>query len=507
MAVAVFGESLRGFQYDDAFITYRYAANLGSAEGLVFNPGEYVAGASSTFHVLALGVFWAIGITNLPLVSGVIGIFSGVALLWLIGSSAMKAKMSLLPVLAIILPFSTLGFVSYWAVSGMETTMFAALVLALVVSYDRGNKYTTLAIATALVLTRMEGIILPMSIIAADFTVHRRLRYPARQLLTWSLLAFGVWALWMKLYYGEFAPSGVQFKSLVDYYNPDDVENFVAYGRFFVTKLGVLGTLGGVWSVLVVGFTARRLAVLNKEPEHEGGRYGIFSPHVDLAIAIYLLVSIAMLVLGPSSDLNRYATHLYALLALNSIALIAYLLNRYSNYLDRWHVVLLVAAICVIGLVSSVRNTHMVKTNESLWSEHAEQRRRTAEWIEANVPSGTSVVSSDVGVVGFTLLDHHVIDVVGLTSNEAYEAASNNTFEDFTLGLREKGVIWIVDTRAPDGRIQAVRILDSPQEIFGSYRYSNDWVSLSDLADVVEVFTSDITTTGHSFVVARIDWK
>ena len=38
---------LWGFSYDDAFITYRYAANLVAGRGLVFNPGEAVLGTTA----------------------------------------------------------------------------------------------------------------------------------------------------------------------------------------------------------------------------------------------------------------------------------------------------------------------------------------------------------------------------------------------------------------------------------------------------------------------------
>ena len=47
--------SLRFF-YDDAFITFRYAANLAHGHGLVFNPGERVEGYSNFLWTVLLGI-------------------------------------------------------------------------------------------------------------------------------------------------------------------------------------------------------------------------------------------------------------------------------------------------------------------------------------------------------------------------------------------------------------------------------------------------------------------
>ena len=44
---------------DDAFISFRYAANLAEGNGLVFNPGEYVMGYSNFLWVVLLsGAEW-----------------------------------------------------------------------------------------------------------------------------------------------------------------------------------------------------------------------------------------------------------------------------------------------------------------------------------------------------------------------------------------------------------------------------------------------------------------
>lgn len=52
LACSVQSLSFHGLRHDDAYITFRYAANLASGEGLVFNAGESVMGSTSPGHAL-----------------------------------------------------------------------------------------------------------------------------------------------------------------------------------------------------------------------------------------------------------------------------------------------------------------------------------------------------------------------------------------------------------------------------------------------------------------------
>ena len=45
--------------YDDAFITYRYAYNLATGQGFVYNPGEWFMGTTAPFYgMLRWSGFW-----------------------------------------------------------------------------------------------------------------------------------------------------------------------------------------------------------------------------------------------------------------------------------------------------------------------------------------------------------------------------------------------------------------------------------------------------------------
>lgn len=63
-------------QYDDSYITYRYAVNLAEGKGLVFNAGERIDAASSFLYTVILAGFYKVGIKNLEIVSIVLSLAS-----------------------------------------------------------------------------------------------------------------------------------------------------------------------------------------------------------------------------------------------------------------------------------------------------------------------------------------------------------------------------------------------------------------------------------------------
>src|SRR5918912_119366 len=51
---------------DDAYITFRYARNLATGLGLVYNPGEWVLGTTAPGWAMLLGLGYRLGLTDLP---------------------------------------------------------------------------------------------------------------------------------------------------------------------------------------------------------------------------------------------------------------------------------------------------------------------------------------------------------------------------------------------------------------------------------------------------------
>lgn len=83
VAVAIAALQIAGFhslRHDDAFISFRYAQNLATGQGLVFNPGERLMGSTSPGHVLlaALG-YSLVGREWLPSLMSALGCLGWIA--------------------------------------------------------------------------------------------------------------------------------------------------------------------------------------------------------------------------------------------------------------------------------------------------------------------------------------------------------------------------------------------------------------------------------------------
>jgi hypothetical protein len=159
------------FEFDDAYISYRYAVNLATGHGLVFNPGERVEGYSNFLWVLLLAGVRLVGIA--PHVAapwlGVACFLATLVLCWATvwwpnerrRSEVVRGVMATLVVGVLV---SAHGFAAT-AGSGLETHLFALLVVATGVVLMRadlqraGSLLAFGALPAALLLTRPDGLV------------------------------------------------------------------------------------------------------------------------------------------------------------------------------------------------------------------------------------------------------------------------------------------------------------------------------------------------------------
>jgi arabinofuranosyltransferase len=180
LAVAVLCEAwLKFYSYqDDAFIFFRYAENALSGQGLVFNPGERVEGFSSPLWLLLLVLAGAAGLSPLHAA----GIFGALATLAVVLLSIRDARrcgppgpLSFLAPIGLVLFFPFLA----WSVSGMETSLFTALVWGALSGHRiaraegrRPGRDVGFCLAGA-VLTRPEAVLLVLAFLADEFVAAR----------------------------------------------------------------------------------------------------------------------------------------------------------------------------------------------------------------------------------------------------------------------------------------------------------------------------------------------
>lgn len=142
---------------DDAFITFRYANNFIDGHGLVFNIGERVEGFTSILWVLILS---SVKILGLDLVgfSQISGVALGILSIWitflltklffsnniLYTTPSLKGEKTFFGALVNLLPATMLAFTGafqYWAISGMEVTLFISFFLISIYLYLEAIRY------------------------------------------------------------------------------------------------------------------------------------------------------------------------------------------------------------------------------------------------------------------------------------------------------------------------------------------------------------------------------
>jgi hypothetical protein len=209
--------STTGFFFDDAFITARYAQNLASGFGPVWNPGETSAeGYTSLLYMVLLTLF------ELGGVPAEISLrFLGAAsLLALILTVLLAGRLLKLPCWARILAAGLVlanPFICFHSNNGLETILFCTLALLFVCLWAlsreelKVGKYTLSMTASAILLAtaRPEGL-LPVVVLlgmqAIEGIRKKKMSWGATPLA----VVGGFWValtIWRVLYYGDPLPN------------------------------------------------------------------------------------------------------------------------------------------------------------------------------------------------------------------------------------------------------------------------------------------------------------
>ncbi len=202
--------ALYDFVSDDAFITLRYADNLASGHGLVYNPGDRVEGFTSPLWTIGLAACGAAGLDML-LVARIGGVLAGViSLLLAYRLFALLQPGKAAPLAALFAPLvlACNGGFACWAGSGMETTLFVCTILGGTVALLADRPAQAIGWTVACLLTRPESLL-----VFGLFGLWQLLRLRAtgwRRFLAWVLPCLGAVLLLFGCrywYFGEWLPN------------------------------------------------------------------------------------------------------------------------------------------------------------------------------------------------------------------------------------------------------------------------------------------------------------
>ncbi|HEX6886250.1 MAG TPA: hypothetical protein VF530_22945 [Planctomycetota bacterium] len=199
---------------DDAFISFRYAANLADGLGLVWNAGERVEGYTNFLWVLLLAGGLALGLAPETL-ANVVGVGCGVLLLVALFRFAARGRGALVPWLAVGVLVASRSFAA-WCTGGLETMLFALLVFLGFARLLAPGELAPRAAAgggllfAAAALTRPEGALFGLLAGAWLLLEVLRGRRAPRTALVWLapfVLVVAGHFLWRRAYYGAWLPN------------------------------------------------------------------------------------------------------------------------------------------------------------------------------------------------------------------------------------------------------------------------------------------------------------
>lgn len=240
---------------DDAFISFRYAAQLLEGNGLVFNAGERVEGYTNFLWVLEVALLGALGVP-MAAASVVLSAAATLGTLWLTvqlaKSTPFPSTRPLVSIAALLLLATNRNF-AMWTTSGLETRQFTFLVLLAIWLARRAASGSSSWISVSLALaatelTRPEGALVAVSVGAwALWQLWAREQPRARPLLELILPCAAIVAahyIGRRLYYGDWLPNTAYAKVVrpwpdagIVYYGAAALQN----GLYLIVPLALLG--------------------------------------------------------------------------------------------------------------------------------------------------------------------------------------------------------------------------------------------------------------------------
>jgi hypothetical protein len=404
------------FITDDAYITFRYAENLAGGVGFVYNVGQFVCGTTTPLYALALAAFRIVG-ADIPTSSFILSVcadaVTAIVVYTVFASQSREWAGTTFVVFLSGLP----RFLSS-SLSGMETSVYIAMIAVTLYSYAKGKTKTALALGSLLVLVRPDGLLLVSVLVIHHLLAKRRIPTLA---ICISLIPPAVWAGFSWAYFGSIVPTSVSAKANSERSAWNSIQNLNGYFASSTNDVFLL-LLATVGILMVLGHSRR--ACSDGPRNTLGPKYwpSLFFLLWTVWGALYVMV---FALSGAFREFFWYYAPLVpllcglAMLGLYSIvqSVSTVLASRFRqpgsvvNAMS-WSIPFIVAAL----LVPKVQNHYKSLVDwrngrEALYLAVAEQLNRETEEDEL-------LAASEIGALGY-VYKGPVYDTVGLVSPEA----------------------------------------------------------------------------------------
>jgi hypothetical protein len=381
------------FTQDDAYISYRYVANYLNGDGLVFNVGERIEGFTNfgwTVYMMLLGVLGLDYISISKLTGALFG--GGVVVLAFLLARRLFGKDNQIYILVATLLVGVNQSLAYWSPAGLETAAFAFFAVWSLYAYVRRSWLLIFTLVMA-VWIRPEGAVVTGVLILIEAIQTRRL---PRFALTAAIVAF-VLSLPMVgfkiAYYGSILPNPFFAKTSFAF---DQLANGWEYTARYLEHY-TFYYVGSV--VLIVPFLIYRQ--LSRTVQ---------------AVWLFALMYVAYITFigGDVLKVHRFFLPLFVPMALLTMALVRLPLRSLKKATQLLILTLFGGTMLALTYTLPQSFVQEYRSREIAFMEKMQFKAR--QFLETD-STDFSVAVGTIGIFGYELLGHDIVDLVGLTDS------------------------------------------------------------------------------------------
>ncbi len=412
---------------DDAYITFRYARNLASGLGFVYNTGERVLGTTTPLFTLMLALGFKLG-ADPHILALALNTVADVVSIVIIYFVCRRLGVPVVGLLAALMVAISGQFITYTA-SGMETSLYIATLLAAWGLYAVGLLMPAFAMAGVACLVRPDAILMVAVLYVA--LLLRTHRFDLRPILV-TLLVAAPWLIFATFYFGSPLPMSVQAKA-TDAMDPGftgmslrtlSIQFLSLKGSIAGADKNLLFTLLFAVGCVAITLTTWRRSCLGASPHPRAEMALLPTEKLDRVFPL-LLWSIAYVVIftlaGAFTYFPWYVVPLYPAYFVVLLVGLGWLADRLvPNILARvqlpaWGdlVLLPLLVVTVLRLPSRAQGQQL---HAEAWIERREGAyQRASEFVLGNAGPDDQIAAGEVGVIGY-YSQRYIVDVNGLVT-------------------------------------------------------------------------------------------
>ncbi len=411
------------FTQDDAYISYRYVANYLNGDGLVYNIGEQIEGFTNFGWVIFLIFFGTLG-ADFLVVSKISGFLFGCGIIFLTFQIAKEVfgRDRLWFAVAALSLAAVNQSLAYWSPAGLETAAFAFFVMLAIYLYIKRSYWLIFAFVIVVWL-RPDGALVVGLLILIELINSKKFPKFTFNAAIIALILSLPFVVFKISYYGSIFPNPFYAKTG---FNIEQLTNGLEYTFRFLRHYGFFG-FGLVMPIFF----------FKKMPSSARTVY----------LFVLLYTAYITLVGGDVLKVHRFFLPIIGSSAVLIIMSVMFLIQKVKK--STLNSLLLLITLVLVGFSYFLPKT-FVKYYNYREIKFLEKMEFTATGLLNSDSTNFSVALPTIGIFGYILLGHEIIDMVGLTDSTIARHSEKPVPGMETTWKETKHNSKYILTRAPD---------------------------------------------------------